>query len=68
MKRAHLLSAIIAVVVATLSAYWLTQDSYVDPCTTTQDLAAAAIAEEGLDQETLVDNALIERRNCSPSD
>lgn len=68
MKRAHLLSAIIAVVVVTLSAYWLTQDSYVDPCTTTQDLAAAAIAEEGLDQETLVDNALIERRDCGTSD
>ena len=68
MKRAHLLSAIIAVVVATLSAYWLTQDSYVDPCTTTQDLAAAVIAEEGLDQETLVDNALIERRDCGASD
>ena len=68
MKRAHLFSAIIAVVVAALSAYWLTQDQYTGPCITTQDLTAAVIADEGLDQGSLVDNALIQRRDCNISE
>ena len=67
MKRAHLISAAITITVAVLSAYWLTRDHYEDPCITTQDLTAAVIADEGLDQGSLVDNALIQRRDCNIS-
>jgi hypothetical protein len=68
MKRAHLISAAITITVTVLSAYWLTRDHYEDPCTTTQDLTAAVIADEGLDQGSLVDNALIQRRDCNISE
>ncbi|MEL0315562.1 MAG: hypothetical protein VW983_11080 [Halieaceae bacterium] len=68
MKRAHLISAAITITVTVISAYWLTRDHYEDPCTTTQDLTAAVIADEGLDQGSLVDNALIQRRDCNISE
>ena len=68
MKRAHLISAAITITVTVISAYWLTRDNYEDPCTTTQDLTAAVIADEGLDQGSLVDNALIQRRDCNISE
>ena len=68
MKRAHLISAAITITVTVLSAYWLTRDHYEDPCTTTQDLTAAVIADEGLDQGSLVDNVLIQRRDCNISE
>ena len=68
MKRAHLISAAITITVTVLSAYWLTRDHYEDPCTTTQDLTAAVIADEGLDPGSLVDNALIQRRDCNSSE
>ncbi|MGB0379103.1 MAG: hypothetical protein ACPGD3_01990 [Luminiphilus sp.] len=68
MKRAHLISAAITITVTVLSAYWLTRDHYEDPCTTTQDLTAAVIADEGVDQGSLVDNALIQRRDCNISE
>lgn len=68
MKRAHLISAAITITVTVLSAYWLTRDHYEDPCTPTQDLTAAVIADEGVDQGSLVDNALIQRRDCNISE
>ena len=68
MKRAHLISAAITITVTVISDYWLTRDHYEDPCTTTQDLTAAVIADEGLDQGSLVDNALIQRRDCNISE
>ena len=68
MKRAHLISAAITITVTVISAYWLTRDHYEDPCTTTQDLTAAVIADEGLDQGSLVDNALIQQRDCNISE
>ena len=68
MKRAHLISAAITITVTVISAYWLTRDHYEDPCTTTQDLTAAVIADEGVDQGSLVDNALIQRRDCNISE
>ena len=65
MKRAHLISAAITITVTVISAYWLTRDNYEDPCTTTQDLTAAVIADGGSDQGALVDNSLIQRRDCN---
>lgn len=64
MKRLHFIAVMITLVLAGVSAYWLTQSDYEGPCATTQDITAAAMSEDGSDQDALVDHAMIERRDC----
>jgi len=65
-KRLHFVAVMITLALAGVSAYWLTRSGYEGPCATTQDITAAAMAEDGSDQDVLVDHAMIERRNCAP--
>lgn len=66
MRGVHWALAAATVALLIAAAYWLTlapaENS--DPCARQADISAAAIADEGIDQQTLVDRAMIERREC----
>ncbi len=66
MNKLHLIIAVVTSLGLTALLYWLTLEEPKDPCAGTGDLSAAAIADEGLDQDNLVDRAMIERRDCKP--
>jgi hypothetical protein len=67
-KTLHLITAVTAAIVVSVALYWLTlspTDPSADPCLGTLDLSAAAISETESDQAALMDNALLQRGNCT---
>lgn len=69
MKALALVVAAASGLLIAAALYWLTLSPLppTDPCERQSDLSAAAMANEGLDQDTLVDRAMIERRRCKPA-
>lgn len=64
-KRGKLISGVVTASTALLLVYFLSESTQMpSPDSCQQTLAAAALAREGGDQNTLVDNALLQQPSC----
>lgn len=67
-KNLLMLVTIACTLLMLATLYRITLAPEVDPCSDQIGMSAAAIADEGQDQENLVDRALLNKGRCKPVD